>query len=188
MIRRLLLLTALLSTLTACQVNTVNRDYDPTRDFGAYRSWTWAQPALEYKPDDPRLKSDLTEQRIRDAISSQLDQHGLRPAQPGTRADLQVRSYLIVDQRQGQMMRTDPYWGGGPWGYWGPWGGGYTQTQTYTYSVTTLQIDLLDGRDGKLVWRGSAEADSGLNADIPSQRAAALSATIRKILAQYPPR
>jgi hypothetical protein len=186
MIRRLLVIAFTLS-LAACETHNVNRDYDPSRDYTAYRDWTWSQPAVSYKPDDPRLKSDLTEQRIRDAVSAQLDQRGLRPAPNSGSADLKVHAYLITDERQGQMVRSDPYWGG-PWGYWGPWGGGYTQSQTFTYRVTTLQLDLLDSRDGKLVWRGSTELSADQQAATPAQRSAAINEAIRNILAQYPPR
>ncbi len=50
-----LCLTSLLLLLGACQNTSVNRDYDSSRDFGAYRSWSWQEPALQYRPDDPRL-------------------------------------------------------------------------------------------------------------------------------------
>ncbi|HCW0905500.1 TPA: DUF4136 domain-containing protein, partial [Pseudomonas aeruginosa] len=79
MIRRILLLGLLLS-LAACETTQLDRDFDSSRDFAAYRSWSWSQPAFEYRPDDPRIKSDLTEQRIREAVAQQLDQRGLRPA------------------------------------------------------------------------------------------------------------
>ena len=49
---------------------------------------------------------------------------------------------------------------GGAWGgYWnGYWGGPmYNETRSVDYKVATIQIDMFDGRDGKLVWRGSAE-------------------------------
>ena len=59
--------------LSACQSNQVNHDFDASRDFGAYRSWAWKDPAVQYRPDDPRIKSDLTEQRIRQAVGEQLD-------------------------------------------------------------------------------------------------------------------
>ncbi len=56
------------------------------------------------------------------------------------------------------------------------------------YKVSTLQIDLLDGKDGKLVWRGSTEQvvnDGNAN---PAAREVALRQTVQKILQQYPPR
>src|SRR5690606_10864861 len=60
MLRRfaLLPLLALLALLGACQSNNVTQDFDASRDFAAYRSWSWQEPALQYRPDDPRIKSD----------------------------------------------------------------------------------------------------------------------------------
>jgi hypothetical protein len=52
MIRRILLLGLLLS-LAACETTQLDRDFDSSRDFAAYRSWSWSQPAFEYRPDDP---------------------------------------------------------------------------------------------------------------------------------------
>ncbi|NQD92062.1 DUF4136 domain-containing protein [Pseudomonas sp. CrR25] len=181
----LLLLTALL-LLGACQTAQLNRDFDPNRDFAAYRSWSWQEPALQYRPDDPRLKSDLTEQRLRAAIGEQLDQRGLRPATAGSPGDLRVQAWLIVDDRQQQISTSY----GGAWhGHWGGfWGGpGYVETRTLDYQVGTLQIDLFDGQDGKLVWRGSAAQTLGSTPPTPSERSTALRETVAKVLSQYPP-
>lgn len=187
MIRRLLLLGLVLS-LAACETISVNRDYDKSRDFAAYRTWTWAQPPFEYKPDDPRIKSDITEQRIRDAVASQLDQRGLHPAASGSAADLKARAYLIVDQRQDQY--TSSYggwygWGGGCCG--GYWGAPYVESRTVYYNVATIQIDLLDGKDGKLVWRGSGAKTVYKTSPNPAEREAEIREAVQKVLAQYPP-
>ncbi|MDE3737394.1 MULTISPECIES: DUF4136 domain-containing protein [Pseudomonas] len=184
MIRRTLVLSAAL-LLAACQNYNLNRDYDSTRDFGAYHSWSWKEPALQYSPDDPRIKSDLTEQRIREAVGQQLDQRGLRPAADG-KADLTVQSWLIVDERQQQTS----YNYGGAWGgYWGGYWGGpaYTETRIYNYKVATIQVDLYDGKDGKLVWRGSAEQVMTSAPPSPAEREAAIRETVAKVIAQYPP-
>src|SRR5690606_35261557 len=77
-IMRLVLLSALL-LLAACKSPPVDHDFDASRDFAAYRSWKWLEPAVQYRPNDPRLKSDLTDQRVRQAVAAQLDQRGLRP-------------------------------------------------------------------------------------------------------------
>lgn len=177
----------LLLLLAACQSIQVERDYDPNRDFAAYRSWSWQEPALVYSPDDPRLKSDLTEQRIRKATAEQLDQRGLRPAAPGSPADLRVQAVLTVENKQNQVSTYHGGFWGGPWGgYWG--GPVYTETRTLDYQVGTLQIDLFDGRDGKLVWRGSAQQVLRNNTPNPAERAAAIRETVAKVMAQYPPR
>ena len=145
------------------------------------------EPALTYSPNDPRLHSDLTEQRIRDATAEQLDQRGLRPAAGGTPADLRVQAALIVENKQNQVSTYHGGFWGGPWGgYWG--GPAYTETRTLDYQVGTLQIDLIDGRDGKLVWRGSARQVLRNNPSNPAERAAAIRETVARVLAQYPPR
>ena len=191
--RCLLLLAVLL--LTACaERGPRNLDYDPSRDFAAYRSWGWADPAIEYRPNDPRVRSDLTEQRLRDSVSSGLDQRGLRPAPAGARPDLKIKPYVILDQRQQSFSYADPCWGpgrGGPWGSaWGPgpWGPSYVRTQTVTYPVMTVQLDMLDGRDGKLVWRASEERLLDDQNATPAQRSAAFGRLIGELLVSYPPR
>lgn len=191
--RCLLLLSVLL--LAACAERIpVNLDYDASRDFAAYRSWSWADPAIEYRPNDPRLRSDLTEQRLRESVSAGLDQRGLRPAAAGTRPDLKIKLYVIVDQRQQSISYSEPYWGGGwgsPWGPgWGPspWGPSFVRTQTVTYPVMTVQLDMLDGRDGKLVWRASEERLMDDQDATPAQRSAAFGRLVNQLLSQYPPR
>ncbi|WP_223529911.1 DUF4136 domain-containing protein [Pseudomonas sp. GL-R-19] len=184
MFRRFVLL-AVAALLSACAANQVNHDFDASRDFAAYRSWTWKEPALQYRPDDPRIKSDLTEQRIRQAVADQLDQRGLRPAAAGAKGDLNVQAYLIVEERLQQV--TTNY--GGGWGY--PWHGYYgapmyNETRNVSYKVATIQIDLLDGKDGKLVWRGSDEQILSRTPN-PTDRRDAIWQTVTRILANYPP-
>jgi hypothetical protein len=55
------------------------------------------------------------------------------------------------------------------------------------YKVTTLQIDLFDGKDGKLIWRGSTERILSQD-NAPNARETAIRQTVGKILEQYPPR
>lgn len=181
-----LLLLPLLLLLAACQSIRLERDFDPNRDFGAYRSWSWQEPALQFRPEDPRLDSDLTEQRIRAAVAEQLDQRGLRQAPAGSAGDLKVQVFMIVDRRQSQITSySGGYWGN-PWhAYWGM--PAYSETRTLDYQVGTLQIDLFDGRDGKLVWRGSAEKVLREQQASPAERTADIRETVARVLSQYPP-
>lgn len=186
--RASILLLPLLLLLSACQTPQLQRDFDPNRDFAAYRSWSWQEPGVQYKPDDPRLNSDLTGQRIRAAVTEQLDQRGLRTAAANTAADLKVKVWLIVDNRQQQVSTQVGGAWGNPWGG-GFWGGpGYVETRNVDYQVATLQIDLLDGKDGKLVWRGSTEQIVRNNPANPSEREAEIRNSVAQILSQYPPR
>ena len=141
------------------------------------------------------LKSDLTEQRILQAVSEQLDQRGLRPAATGSKPDLWVQTYLIVANRQEQVVTNYGYGGpwGGPWaGYWGGpwdpyWGAPvYNETRNVVYQVGTLQIDLIDAKDGRLVWRGSGEKIVN-NTPTPAERSQAIREAVTQILSNYPP-
>ncbi len=184
MLRSLMLLSVAVM-LTACQTNAPLADFDVSRDFSQYRTWSWADPAVTYAPPgDPRLPSDLTTQRVQDAVSAQLDVRGLRPAEDPSSADLRVSSSVVMETRRDQV--TTQY--GGFWGYGGPyWGGGpsYTQTRSVDYQVLTLQIDLLDGKDGRLVWRGS---DSEIVRDrSPAERTQEMHKLAAGVLANFPP-
>lgn len=187
MFRHLVLLSVALF-LGACQSDSINRDFDAQRDFGGYRTWSWKEPGVQYQPDDPRVKSDLTEQRIRQSIGDQLDQRGLRLAPASGHGDVKVQAWLIVENRQ--QLVTSNYGGGwGPWGGYGYMGGPMSiETRSVDYKVSTLQIDLFDSKDGKLVWRASAERILSSNTTNPTERDTAIRTTVAKILEQYPPR
>ena len=45
-----LLLVSILLLLGACQSPRIERDFDTSRDFAAYRSWSWQEPALAMSP------------------------------------------------------------------------------------------------------------------------------------------
>ena len=183
---RQLLIPPLLLLLAACQSTQVQRDFDPQRDFSAYRSWAWQEPALQFRPDDPRVRSDLTEQRIRSAVSEQLDQSGLRPAREGGTPDVWVQAWFIVDERTQQYTSSSLSAWSNPWyGYWG--GPMYTDTRTVHYQVGTLQLDIHDAKDGKLVWRGSAEQVLRDDLSGPQERANMFREIVAKVLSQYPP-
>ena len=182
---RLMMMLSLFWMLSACQSSGPRAAFEMNRHFGQYHNWYWADPAVSYAPaNDPRLDSDLTSQRIEEAVSAQLDVRGLRPATDAASADLQVRTSVVVETRRDNV--TTHY--GGGWGYRGPyWSGpGYSQTRSVDYQVMTLQIDLLDARDGRLVWRGS---DSGTVNDrlSPLERSRQMHERVARILTHYPP-
>lgn len=182
---RLLILLSLSLVLGACQTSGPRADFDLNRDFGQYQTWYWADPAVSYAPgDDPRLSSDLTSQRIEEAVAAQLDIRGLRPAADATAADLHVQSSVVMETRRDNVTT---HFGGG-WGYGGPyWGGpGYSQTRTVDYQVMTLQIDLLDAKDGRLVWRGS-DSEVVNERLSPMDRSREMHERAARILANYPP-
>ena len=90
---------------------------------------------------------------------------------------------LVVEQRQQHISSgyASSYWGY-PWGYWGA----PVETRTLDYQVATLQLDLFDARDGKLVWRGSL-SKTLRDGSTPSQREAEIRQVMTRLLSHYPP-
>ena len=85
--------------LAACQT-TIKPDYDTSYDFSTSQTWQWAEPKVTFTPaDDPRLSSDLTAERIKQAVADGLDARGLRPVLEGQTADLSVKTYVVVENR-----------------------------------------------------------------------------------------
>ena len=99
---------------------------------------------------------------------------------------MQVQAWYIVDQRTQQYTTTSGAWGNPWYGYWG--GPMFTDTRTIDYQVGTLQIDLYDAADGKLVWRGSGEQIMRTSPPSPAEREQAIRETVQKVMSQYPPR
>ncbi|SDT15879.1 protein of unknown function [Halopseudomonas xinjiangensis] len=185
---RMTFLSAALVLLAACQTTQPQRDYDSSRNFAEYRSWTWADPAINFTPaNDPRIGSDLVAQRLKDAIASQLDARGLRPAASPEQADLKVRADMVIDERE-QMVTTN-YGVGLGTGYWGVWGGGpmMSETRSVDYQTATLQIDLIDAEDNQLVWRGSSTEVVRDQSQSPAERTRSAHELAARVLTGYPP-
>src|SRR5690554_7799113 len=118
---RLAMLISLVLALGACQVSVPRTDYDLNRDFGQYQTWSWSEPAVTYAPaSDPRLASDLTSRRVKEAVSAQLDVRGLRPATEPATADLPIQATLITEIHKHDETTNHE----GPTGYcWPQWSG-----------------------------------------------------------------
>ncbi|MDP2246181.1 DUF4136 domain-containing protein [Pseudomonas sp.] len=151
----------------------------PARDYARYRNWAWrdGQP--------PAGSAWASSALVQEALSNALDQRGLRPAQTGVAADLEVSSAVHLERRIRQV--ADHY--GGYYGhsrYSNDYGlrGSTPLVRTYEEEVLVVRIDLFDGQDGQAVWSGSAEM---LSDGSQSERNKALRSALQRALANYPP-
>lgn len=158
----------------------------PTRDYGRYRSWSWRGGQL------PTGSADANPGQLADAVSSALDQQGLRPAR-GATGDLLVSADMRLERRLRQVRDYDPYYGPYPYssvgfgGYRNGYGayGSVPIVRTYEVEVMVVRIDLFDARNGQPVW--SASAESGSDKSSPRDRETALRESVHKALSGYPP-
>ena len=169
----------ILVLLTACApAIQVSQDWDPGAKLSALRSWTW-QPGYPQKTGDPRLDSDLLNERIRTALESGLAAKGFTRAESAEQADFTVAWHVAI---QDKLDARTMYTGYGP--YRG-WGGGAT-TVVDQYEVGTLLVDFVSPATRQVIWRGTAQSRVQESRD-PQERQARIDAAVDKLLAQFPP-
>lgn len=151
----------------------------PARDYARYRSWTWRDG------QQPAGSAWASSALVQEALSNALDQRGLRPAQPGSAADLEVSTEMHLERRIRQVREDyGGYYGHGRyWHDYGLWGSA-PLVRTYEEEVLIVRIDLFDAQDGQPLWSGSAEM---LSAGRQAERSKALRAALQRALENYPP-
>jgi len=151
----------------ACSTVRVSTDYDPSADFSRYRTFAF----VPIKGVD-----EIAAGRIETAISKALEAHGLQPATGG--ADLRVRVH-------GRMSREKVITTVGG-GWWHGWGGGMRTSTVQNVPVGTLIVGLVDTRDDKLVWRGTAT--DTITSTTGQGKQDELDGAMAKVFASYPPK
>ena len=149
----------------SCSGLTVNSDYDKTRDFSQYKTYSyygWAE-------ESDKILNRFDKERIESAFGDEFKKRNIEYVQEG--GDLIVTLYIVTEQKQ-QTTATTPHMGGGYGGYYGygpgyGWGGGMSTTNynTYDYTVGTLVIDIYDAAAKELVFESVGSGTVEENAD-----------------------
>ena len=150
------------------------------RDYGRYRSWAWQNGQL------PAGAGWADPAQIAELLANSLDQHGLRPAQGGARADLLVSSQIRTERRQVETYDDrGVYYGHSPYGNTYGVAGSVPLRRTYEEHYLIVQVRLSEAASGVEVWSNSAENRS--NDDDQAARNKVLRQTIQDALSHYPP-
>ncbi|EUB71850.1 protein of unknown function DUF4136 [Pseudomonas sp. GM41(2012)] len=165
--------------------NTFDRSAYPAapRDYGRYRSWAWLNGQL------PPGTAWADSAQVAEAVSSALDQRGLRPLHDNRPADLFVSAELHLETRLRQVRDDYGYYGGGYGGY-NRYGSGYGMyntvpiVRTYQEQVVVVRVDLFDAQSGQPVWSASAETSNRVS---ERERADAIREAVEKAMSAYPP-
>jgi len=168
-----ILIPLVLVVVTGCASTAmkVSQDYSAGTDFSTYRTFAVMSPqqiqerfgAKPLDPDDQR--------RVEEALSRGLSARGLQPA-GGARPDLDV-AYVI-----GRRAGKDPSTYGRTYEWSGTSPSAEVAPITRDIEQGVLLVDLVDARNGQLVWRGEAKGKPDANQ---------LDRAVREILRQYPP-
>ena len=157
---------ALLTGVSACAPK-VNVEQRANVNFSRYRTFDFADTEVKTSGDqNPLLRSAITQDRIKQAIASELAKRGLRQVE--TNPDFLVTTHTFVEKAERTVYDTQPAAGYAypysvgyrgrflpvNYGYWyGP--SYYSTPRTEQYREGTLVIDFIDARSNNLVWRGS---------------------------------
>jgi hypothetical protein len=165
------LLVLVAAAFVGCSTITTTVDYDKSEDFSKYRTYGWMGTG--------NLRNDLVEKRIVAAVDQQLAAKGL------TKSD-NPDVLVAVHGRLGKETQITAYNTG--WGYGYRRGGmGVTTATAKEIPVGTLIVDLVDGKDKDLVWRGTASSTIEAS-DSPDAREKKIQEAVQKILENYPPK
>jgi hypothetical protein len=166
----------------AAAAQTFDRSAYPTapRDYGRYRSWAWQNGQL------PAGAGWTDPAQIAELLANSLDQHGLRPAQGGAKADLLVSSQVRTERRQVETYDDrGAYYGNSPYGNTYGVYGSVPLRRTYEEHYLIVQVRLIEAASGVEVWSNSAE--NRTTDDGQAARNKVLRQTIQDALSNYPP-
>lgn len=148
--------TVALMFLTACSSGPkIESDYDHTIDFSQYKTYGFFSPMGIENPNYSSIYGSI----FRDAISKEMNSRGYRMSD---NPDLMINVSGRLQQKTKVTTTSDPYMGGGYYGYrrgaYGTWGGyGYgTQTHVSNYTEGTVNVDMVDRAEKRMVWEGVA--------------------------------
>lgn len=162
-----MLMTVILGGSGLAQSVTV--DYDHNANFERYHTYYW----LKVKTSNP-----LWEQRIQDAVDNELQKKGWQKVDTGGDVALTAVGSADTDK---QYVTFYNDLGDGWW-----WSGfGTATTETVTYKVGTLVLDMYDAQTKRLIWRGVATKTLSKK---PEKNEKALEKAVEKMFKNFPPK
>jgi hypothetical protein len=167
--------------MVACSSISVESDWDTNVDFSAFQTF-----ALIDNPES--TISRLVDERIRAAISADLESKGLRQLDDYTAADLAV-GYEVTTEQRATYHTIHSGWGGsgfhtGNVRFGASMGTG--QTVRTDFTVGTLVIAVFRVEDKALNWEGSG-SDTVQPSRGPEESTQKINEAVQKILVDFPP-
>jgi hypothetical protein len=156
--------------LAACSDQiTVRTDSDESVKIATYPTFTWLSKEAIEERNNPLYYNELNDKRIREAVVAEMTAKGYAAVTDKPR--LKVHYHIVIEDKT--QVRSDAY---SP--YWIK-----SERDVYTYREGTLIIDLMDGENEMLLWRGwaiSALSDTDQMSEELIRKAVA------KIFAKFP--
>ncbi|MGB5291680.1 MAG: DUF4136 domain-containing protein [Lysobacterales bacterium] len=133
----------------------IKSDYDRSVDFSQYKTYAFFNPMGIENPNYSSIYGSI----FREAISREMESRGyVKSDNP----DLLINVSGRLQEKTRVTTTSDPYMAGSYYGYrrgaYGAWGGyGYgTQTNVSQYTEGTVNVDMVDRVQKRMVWEGVA--------------------------------
>jgi hypothetical protein len=179
--RQLFPVVAAALVLSGCaSVPDIKTDYNRSTDFSVYRSFGF----VEHLGTDRQGYESLTTQYFKSAVQRELTARGYRYAAQSP--DLLVNFNARLQEKVQVSPAPTPMMGyyGYRGGLYAPWPGYGFYNDVYTYTEGTVNIDLVDRRQMKLVWEGVAVGSVDTSDKASAQQR--IDKTVTQIFAKYP--
>ena len=148
------LLTALLGVAALAETKS---DYDRNYDFSRLRTWDFK--VVTRMPNDPLMRNELWDSRIRNGLSSHFVEVLFTKVDDGE-PNFLVNYFMGLEKSYDIRYLNygfPGYWGRmNRYGRWYGWGPPYGRVDVWRipYTESTLIVDVIDARTNHLVWRG----------------------------------
>jgi hypothetical protein len=172
--------------LCACSTVSVSQDYRPGTDFSNLKTYRWQLVAHDIQGDEP-MDDPLRDERIRNAVERNLTSLGFREvisAKPDFLIDFQYSVYRVMESNNVRGKVGIGTWGGAN-GTYGGIGVG-TGRGLYTREDGQLRIDVIDPKNGHILWRGKGTHQVEPHWQ-PETKIEKTDELVDKVLAQFPP-
>ena len=176
------MMAAAVLLLASCATGPrVTSDVDPSANFGQYRSFAFYSPlAIEGQG-----YATLTSGRTKDAARRQMESRGYVYDEKSPDLWVNLNAYMQektdvvntpeVDYDYYYSYRARRYVAVPTW---------RDRTDVYRYTEGTLNVDLVDAKQNRLVWTGVAVGRVGRTK--PEERGAKIDAAVAEIFLRYP--
>lgn len=176
------MMAAAVLLLASCATGPrITSDVDPSASFGQYRSFAFYSPlAIEGQG-----YATLTSGRIKSAARTQMESRGYVYDEKSPDLWVNLNAYMQektdivntpeVDYDYYYSYRARRYVAVPTW---------RDRTDVYRYTEGTLNVDLVDAKQNRLVWTGVAVGRAGR--DKPETRDAKIDAAVAEIFLRYP--
>ncbi len=148
----------------------VTTDYNHAADFTRFHTYSWI---------GVKAGNELWTDRIRQDINQQLSARGWQEVPSG--GDAAVAAMGSTKNQQTLQTFYNDF--GGGW-FWGGWDGMAT-TQVENTPVGTLIVDVFDGHNKKLIWRGVA---TDTLSEKPDKNEKKLEKSVQDMFEHFPPK